>query len=154
MKFTVPATTDLTKAPDVYDFEFESGYAYGNYTTNYVNLLIADEDRGWKTTLPEWHALFKMLAEQMVLEGLDINAWRMWAGNTVLFSEGDDSAVFAFTRDDEGIKGDDDFDVEITLEDGNWVLTVFAQDEDEEWIGEDADSIQDVIDMWGYVFID
>lgn len=154
MKFTVPATTDLTKAPDVCDFEFESGYAYGNYTPNYVNLLIADEDRGWKTTLPEWHALFKMLAEQMVLEGLDINAWRMWAGNTVLFSEGDDSAVFAFTRDDEGIKGDDDFDVEITLEDGNWVLTVFAQDEDENWIGEDADSIQDVIDMWGYVFID
>lgn len=153
MKFTVPASTDLTKAPDVFNFEFESGYAYGNYTPNYVNLLIADEDRGWKTTLPEWHALFKMLAEQMTKEGLDINAWRMWSGETVMFSEGDESAVFDFARDDDE-NGDDNFDVEIALEDGNWVLTVFAQDEDEEWIGEDAESIQDVIDMWTYEFED
>lgn len=153
MKFVTPAITDLAKAPDVYDFEFESGYAYGNYTPNYVNLLIADEDRGWKTTLPEWHALFKMLADQMVLEGMDIKAWRMWSGDTVIFSEGDDSAVFDFARDDDE-NGDDNFDVEIALEDGNWVLTVFAQDEDEDWIGEDADSIQDVIDMWTYEFID
>lgn len=152
MKFTVPATTDLTKAPDVFDFEFEGGYAYGNYTPNYVNLLIANEDRGWKTTLPEWHALFKMLAEQMTKEGMNINEWRLWGGHTVMFSEGDESAIFDFARDDE--IQDDNFDVEIALEDGNWVLTVFAQDEDEDWIGEDADSIQDVIDMWSYEFID
>lgn len=153
MKFVTPAITDLAKTPDVYDFEFESGYAYGNYTPNYVNLLIADEDRGWKTTLPEWHALFKMLAEQMTKEGMAISEWRMWSGDTVMFSEGDDSAVFDFARDDDE-NGDDNFDVEIALEDGNWVLTVFAQDADEEWIGEDADSIQDVIDMWEYEFED
>ena len=143
----------MTKATDIFDFQFESGYSQGNYTPNYVNLLIADEDSGWKTTLPEWHTLFKMLAEQMTKEGLDINAWRMLSGETVMFSEGDDSAVFDFERED-GENGDDNFVVEIALEDGNWVLTVFAQDEDEEWIGEDAESIQDVIDMWTYEFED
>lgn len=158
MKFTTPVTVNLNSMPARFPNEFENSVRGVSYEDNFVERLISD-DTLWRKEMPDWNILFKMLAEQMVKEGLDITKWRLWdAGNIPLTEDGDTEGSFGFDNWPAVKNGDqledENFDVSIEIEDDHWVMTVFAQDADEDWVGQDCESIRDVIALWEYEFED
>lgn len=159
MKFVTPVITDLNNMPPRFPQEFEDysvrGVSYGDNNIEHLN----SDNEIWRKEMPEWDILFKMLADQMFKEGFVLTSWRLWDACNVPFTEkGGTEGCFGFenwtnVEINEQLK-DEKFEVAIDVEDGNWVMTVVALNKNEEWVGQECDSIRDIIALWDYEFED
>lgn len=133
MKFMTPRleTTQLSSFEKVSHFDFE----------NITFQDILERKVKWGNLLPEFIILFEMLKEQLISEGFYVEEFKSW--ECPMWGQGEKLSTLLCFESHNG-----NIDVWIELLESEWVMSLYALDEEFCTVEEDFKTIQEVMDAY------